>query len=94
MGSFYPVIRMRDRYQLEGGCSQISDGILIWLESGELSYCLFVDELLGGEASAQLSLPLQHQAERHRRMHDPGGWQYQHHLGYLQPLHPRLTHFY
>ncbi len=26
MGSFYPVIRMRDRYQLEGGCSQISDG--------------------------------------------------------------------
>ena len=57
MGSFYPVIRMRDRYQLEGGCSQISDGILIWLESGELSYCLFVDELLGEQQVVVKPLP-------------------------------------
>ena len=57
MGSFYPVIRMRDRYQLGGGCSQISDGILIWLESGELSYCLFVDELLGEQQVVVKPLP-------------------------------------
>jgi len=48
---------MRDRYQLEGGCSQISDGILIWLESGELSYCLFVDELLGEQQIVVKPLP-------------------------------------
>ena len=47
MGSFYPVVRMRELYQIEEGCTQVEDGILIWLEAGELSYCLFVDELLG-----------------------------------------------
>ena len=40
-----------------GGCSQISDGILIWLESGELSYCLFVDELLGEQQVVVKPLP-------------------------------------
>ena len=39
------------------GCSQISDGILIWLESGELSYCLFVDELLGEQQVVVKPLP-------------------------------------
>ena len=38
-------------------CSQISDGILIWLESGELSYCLFVDELLGEQQVVVKPLP-------------------------------------
>ena len=57
MGSFYPVVRMRELYQIEEGCTQVEDGILIWLEDGELSYCLFVDELLGEQQVVVKPLP-------------------------------------
>lgn len=57
MGNFYPVVRMADRCQIPGGRTQINDGILIWLESGELSYCLFVDELLGEQQVVVKPLP-------------------------------------
>ena len=57
MGSFYPVVRMRDRYHLQEGCTRVEDGILIWLEAGELSYCLFVDELLGEQQVVVKPLP-------------------------------------
>ena len=57
MGSFYPVIRMNELYQIEGGRSNIEDGILIWLEAGESSYCLFVDELLGEQQVVVKPLP-------------------------------------
>lgn len=57
MGSFYPVVRMRELYQIEEGCTQVEDGILIWLEAGELSYCLFVDELLGEQQVVVKPLP-------------------------------------
>lgn len=57
MGSFYPVVRMRDLYQIDGGVTAAEDGILIWLESGESSYCLFVDELLGEQQVVVKPLP-------------------------------------
>ena len=57
MGQFYPVIRMRDLYQIPEGRERVEDGILIWLESGELSYCLFVDELLGEQQVVVKPLP-------------------------------------
>ena len=57
MGNFYPVIRMNERYQIPDGCTDIRDGILIWLEAGELSYCLFVDELLGEQQVVFKPLP-------------------------------------
>ena len=57
MGKFYPVVRMRDLYQIDDSCTDITDGILIWLESGELSYCLFVDELLGEQQVVVKPLP-------------------------------------
>ena len=76
MGQFYPVVRMRDLYQIPEGRENVEDGILIWLESGEHSYCLFVDELLGeqqvGKAAAQLSQQFQHQEPWHRWMHHFG----------------------
>ncbi len=55
--SFYPIVRARDLYQLENGASEIGDGILLWLESGEVSYCLFVDELLGEQQVVVKQLP-------------------------------------
>lgn len=57
MGSFYPVVRMRDLYRIDGGYTEVEDGILIWLEAGESSYCLFVDELLGEQQVVVKPLP-------------------------------------
>ena len=36
---------------------EVEDGILIWLEAGESSYCLFVDELLGEQQVVVKPLP-------------------------------------
>lgn len=57
MGNFYPVIRMRDLYRIDGGVTRVDDGILIWLDAGENSYCLFVDELLGEQQVVVKPLP-------------------------------------
>lgn len=57
MDSFYPIIRIKDLYQLESGCANVEDGILIWVESGDLSYCLFVDELIGEQQVVVKPLP-------------------------------------
>ena len=46
-GSYYPIIRLHELYGLEGAKTEIEDGILIWVESSERSFFLFVDELLG-----------------------------------------------
>ena len=56
-GSFYPIIRAKDLYQLQGGCTDVEDGVLIWLEAGDHSYCLFVDELLGQQQVVVKQLP-------------------------------------
>lgn len=42
---------------MEQGCDNIEDGILMWVESGEHSYCLFVDELLGEQQIVVKPLP-------------------------------------
>lgn len=57
LDNFYPIIRARDLYQLEKGFTDIGDGILMWLESGECSYCLFVDELIGEQQVVVKQLP-------------------------------------
>ena len=54
---FYPIIRARDFYHLDSGVTSISDGILMWLEAGDCSYCLFVDELLGEQQVVVKQLP-------------------------------------
>ncbi len=56
-GNFVPIVRARDLYQLQGGCADIEDGVLIWLEAGDRSYCLFVDELLGQQQVVVKQLP-------------------------------------
>lgn len=57
MGNYYSVIRMRDLYNMEEGVTNVEEGILIWLESGEISYCLFVDQLLGEQQVVVKPLP-------------------------------------
>lgn len=57
MDSFYPIIRIKNLYNLDFGKDDIEDGILIWVESGENSYCLFVDELIGEQQVVVKPLP-------------------------------------
>lgn len=57
MGSFYPIIRVHDLYHIETQVTNLEDGILVWVDSGELSYCLFVDELLGEQQVVVKPLP-------------------------------------
>ena len=42
---------------MEQGFDNIEDGILMWVEAGDRSYCLFVDELLGEQQIVVKPLP-------------------------------------
>ena len=55
--SFYPIIRAKDLFQMSQGYEKIEDGILMWVEAGEHSYCLFVDELIGEHQIVVKPLP-------------------------------------
>jgi two-component system chemotaxis sensor kinase CheA len=57
MDNFYPIVRARDIYHLPGGYTDVEEGILIWLESNNCSYCLFVDELRGEQQVVVKQLP-------------------------------------
>ncbi len=57
LDGYYPVIRAKDFYNLPSGAEKMENGILMWLESGDCSYCLFVDELLGEQQIVVKPLP-------------------------------------
>ncbi|MCI2106692.1 MAG: chemotaxis protein CheA [Intestinimonas sp.] len=57
MGNFYPVIRIKHAFALDCGYDEVEDGIMMWVESGEHTYCLFVDELLGEQQVVVKPLP-------------------------------------
>lgn len=57
MNEFYPIIRVHQLYNVETEVTSIEDGILIWVEASDTSYCLFVDELLGEQQVVVKPLP-------------------------------------
>lgn len=57
MDNFYPIVRLNELYGIDNGKTDIGDGILIWLESADKSFCLFVDELLGEQQIVIKPLP-------------------------------------
>ena len=58
MNQFYPIIRIHRLYHIETEITSIEDGILVWVESGDKSYCLFVDDLLGEQQVVVKPLPV------------------------------------
>lgn len=46
-GECYPVMRLSDFFGLSSEKTQVTDGIMIQIEAGSHSACLYVDELLG-----------------------------------------------
>ena len=57
MDEFYPIVRIHNLYNIETEVTEIEDGILIWVEASDKSYCLFVDELLGEQQVVVKPLP-------------------------------------
>ncbi|HIT86722.1 MAG TPA: chemotaxis protein CheA [Candidatus Coprocola pullicola] len=57
MDNFYPIIRVHSLYNIDTEITNMEDGILVWVEEGEKSYCLFVDELLGEQQVVVKPLP-------------------------------------
>lgn len=57
MDEYYPIVRLGNLYGMADGCTDIDDGILIWVEASDKSYCLFVDELMGEQQVVVKPLP-------------------------------------
>ncbi|MCI8465853.1 MAG: chemotaxis protein CheA [Lachnospiraceae bacterium] len=47
MDSFYPVVRLHRFFNLETEVTSLEEGILLWVEANDRSYCIFVDQLIG-----------------------------------------------
>jgi two-component system chemotaxis sensor kinase CheA len=46
-GECYPIARLKKLFDIDAGCENITDGIMIHVDSNNSGYCLFADELLG-----------------------------------------------
>lgn len=57
MDNFYSIVRAKEFYQMMDGVDSFGDGILLWVESGDTSFCLFVDELIGEQQVVVKPLP-------------------------------------
>jgi len=57
MGSFYPIVRLHSFYNLNTEITSMENGILMWVEANDRSYCLFVDELIGEQQVVVKPLP-------------------------------------
>ena len=53
----YHIIRMSEYFNIETNVTNIDDGILILVESGYNSVCLFVDEIIGEQQVVVKPLP-------------------------------------
>jgi len=54
----YPILRLHEVFGIETEVTDISDGILVLVESQSLSYCLFVDDLVGEQQTVVKPMPL------------------------------------
>jgi two-component system chemotaxis sensor kinase CheA len=56
-GNVYPVVRLHELYNVPNAITDIEEGILIWVQSGDDSACLLVDELIGEQQIVVKPLP-------------------------------------
>lgn len=55
---YYPIVRLHSVYGIQTETTEISDGIIILVETHEQSYCVFADTLLGEQQVVVKSLPV------------------------------------
>ncbi|WMJ78628.1 MULTISPECIES: chemotaxis protein CheA [unclassified Sedimentibacter] len=53
----YPIVRVNELYGISSDVTSIDDGILILVESGDSSICLFVDHIIGEQQVVVKPLP-------------------------------------
>lgn len=54
----YPIIRVNEYFKIKTDVTKIEDGILILVESGDNSICLFVDRIIGEQQVVVKPLPV------------------------------------
>lgn len=57
MGDYYPIVRLHNLYNIETEITDIEEGILVWVEASDKSYCLFVDSFIGEQQVVVKPLP-------------------------------------
>ncbi len=57
LDAFYPIVRINELYGIESNAQRIEDGILMWVEASDISFCLFIDELLGEQQVVVKPIP-------------------------------------
>ncbi len=57
MDEFYPIFRLKNLFQLDDGHTDIEDGVIVWVEANDKSFCLFVDALNGEQHVVVKPLP-------------------------------------
>ena len=55
--NFYSIVRAKDFFNIESGADNFDNGVLLWVESGDNSFCLFVDALIGEQQVVVKPLP-------------------------------------
>ena len=45
--NFYSIVRANRFYNIDNAADSFENGVLLWVESGDNSFCLFVDKLIG-----------------------------------------------
>lgn len=56
-GECFPILRLHRMYKVETNIMQIHDGIIVMVEDGTRSMCVFADELLGEQQVVVKALP-------------------------------------
>ena len=54
----YSIVKLHEVFNLETEVTELQDGILILVEAGEHSYCIFVDKLIGQAQIVVKPLPV------------------------------------
>lgn len=57
-GECYPVIRLHQIYNMETEITQLTDGIVIQIEYGDMTGCIFADKLIGEQQVVVKPFPL------------------------------------
>lgn len=57
LDSFFPIVRISELFGIESHSSRLEDGLVMWVETSDLSYCLFIDELLGEQQVVVKPIP-------------------------------------
>lgn len=57
-GELLPVARLHELYQVQPKCKDLTEGILIYVDSNDKKCCLFVDELIGQQQIVIKGLPV------------------------------------